>query len=63
MEIKKVNDKLDFDVEVQWNCNSARHCVFYTNKPFVEVVNGPAIYVCQKGTKIPKYSTSGWSIL
>lgn len=63
MEIKKVNDKLDFDVEVQWNCNSSRHCVYYSNQAVVPVVNGGAIYVCTKGKKQPHYSTSGWSIL
>lgn len=62
MEIKKVNDKLDFDVETQWNCNSATHCKTRNNKPSVEVANGSAITVCEKGEVSYTYSTSGWSI-
>lgn len=64
MKINKINDKLDFDVEVQWSCHSYGDCKtkIMTNKA-PNVVGGPAVYVCNsKWTGKYKYSTSGWSI-
>jgi hypothetical protein len=69
MKINKIENKLDFDVEARWNCNSSTHCKTkkYTNK-YIEnkVANGPAIKlaICSAPiwTGTYTYSTSGWSI-
>lgn len=68
LQVEKVNDKLDLDVEAQWNCNSSKHCKTkkYTNKASdaSKPAGGAAITVnsCNKTFVGTVYSTSGWSI-
>lgn len=68
MKIEKIDDKLDFDIEAQWNCNSSTHCKVknYTNKNTAPpVVGGGAISVSCTNPKWDgtyRYSTSGWSV-
>lgn len=70
MKINKIKDKLDFDVEARWNCNSSTHCKTknYTNKYVApdKIANGPAIRLVRCSSPIwtgtYTYSTSGWSI-
>lgn len=70
MKISKIEEKLDFDVEARWNCNSSTHCKTknYTNKykQPTTPANGPAIVFVTCSSPIwtgtYTYSTSGWSI-
>lgn len=66
LKINKITDKLDLDVEAQWNCNSSTHCLVaqYTNtyNDVPHAVNGSAIWVCMVSFAGYVYTTSGWSI-
>lgn len=65
LKIKKVSDKLNLDVEAQWNCNSSTNCygpVSYSDGPPPPVTGPGAIYVCASRVTAYGYSTEGWSI-
>lgn len=66
LKINKITDKLDLDVEAQWNCNSSTHCrvAQYTNTydDVIHAVGGSAISICLVLFSGYVYTTSGWSI-
>lgn len=65
LKIKKVTDKLNLDVEGQWNCNSSTNCrvANYTDGPSIPTTGGSAIEMgCISRITGYSYTTQGWSI-